>query len=323
MDDEQNAKDVAALLGRAGLSTGLYRELGARQTSAGKESEPSALPVSMLPATAPAASTSQAPALPELDRMLAWNAQPARQVPGEKKAATIALFSLAGGVGRTMLAATLSRILAGRSRRVLLANCGCMFALHYLLDARSQRMGAFTFLHAPEGVSALPITLIEAGDAGNEAQTVQLMQQARKYSDQSFLDMPVALTPPLRAMLDAADHVLVPLLPDVHSALTLKAVRAELRAICAAGVEVHYVLNRYDPARALHREMRAQFESMLGSALLPLSIREEPRIQDAMRHCVTVVDHAPRSEVIGDLEALSQWSEKLLPRAPAVKSAGA
>jgi hypothetical protein len=60
--------------------------------------------------------------------------------------------------------------------------------------------------------------------------------------------------------------------------------------------------------------MRDRFQAMLGSALSPFSVREDPQIQNAMRCGVTIVDYAPHADVATDLHTLEEWMEELLPR---------
>jgi cellulose biosynthesis protein BcsQ len=116
-----------------------------------------------------------------------------------------------------------------------------------------------------------------------------------------------------------ADRILIPVLPDMHSALTLQSIDGILRDQFGARGKIHYILNRFDVTRRAHREMRERLQKILGNALAPFSIREDPRIQDAMQAGLPVVDYAPHAEVNGDLKTCGDWIEEMLPSAIAVK----
>jgi cellulose biosynthesis protein BcsQ len=168
------------------------------------------------------------------------------------------------------------------------------------------------------------MTLIEAEEAATpeqEESAMKLVQQASVHADATLLDLPVGASSRTLDLALSADYILVPLLPNVHSAATLRSLEELLQAGRAMGTQVHYVMNRYEPSRALHREMHDRLQSILGDALLPLYIREEPLVQDAMRNGVTVVDYAADSEIVADLRALSRWVEQLSPRHPALREA--
>jgi cellulose biosynthesis protein BcsQ len=330
MGFEPPAKDIAALLDRAGLrETGTYREFSKGRvavfegTAQGKPPAPQ-LHVLGRQTGAAAAQFSASPpqaGAPVLDRLLGAKLS-SRSASSAAAATRIALFSLAGGVGKTTLATTVGRILSGRGRGVVLVNCGSSFVWQHLLGPRAQSVGALTFLHPGEGPAARPMTLIEASEAatpGEQETAMTLVLEASVQADATLLDLPVGLSSRNLDLAASADHILVPILPDIHSAATLRTLDAQLGPLRSTGAHVHYVLNRYQPSRPLHRDMHDRLQSVLGDALLPLYIREEPLVQDAMRNGVTVVDYAPDAEIVADLRALSRWVEELAPLHPALR----
>ncbi|HEY0796757.1 MAG TPA: cellulose synthase operon protein YhjQ/BcsQ [Acidisarcina sp.] len=332
MSFEPRAKDVAALLDRAGLhETGTYREFGKIRDAilVNSEQEKSSISTGHLrvlgrQAGAAVAQFSPLPdqGAPVFDRLLGRKRP--RSGPLPATAARIALFSLAGGVGKTTLTMALGRILSGRGRGVVLVNCGSSFAWQHLLGPRAQRVGGLTFLHMGEGPAVRSMTLIEADEAATpeaEERAMELVQQASIDADAALLDLPSGTCSRNLDLAFSADHVLVPILPNLHSAATLRSVDSLLQSGRSTETHVHYVLNRYDPSRALHREMHDRLQSILGDALLPLYIREEPLVEDAMQNGLTVVDYAPDAEMVADLRVLGRWIEQLTPRHPALKEA--
>jgi cellulose biosynthesis protein BcsQ len=324
MEDNLQAKDIAALFGRAGLGrNATYREFPKERPNDATGGQP---PISAIHAVAAAESGAifgktavtefEAERLtPALDR---WQSGTWPQGKTEQPAfsrTTNAFFSLAGGVGKTMLATSLCRVMNGRRRRVVLANCANSFGLQHLLGPDAHTIGSFTFVNLHENTSALPLILIDAtetGGSGELGSALKLIQDASEHAHTIILDLPVGLSAVTRETLSIADHIFIPILPDMHSAVTLRSMDTLVEL--ADRPEVHYILNRYDSSRALHREMRDRLQNILGDALLPIYIREDPQIQDAMHSGVTIVDYAPQSEVVADLQALGKWVEQLLPR---------
>jgi cellulose biosynthesis protein BcsQ len=317
MNTKSNAKDVDALLSRAGLRAGgTYREFPGKQSPIVESCQ---LPEAASQVTVDA---ERGPVLDDGARANIDHVRPASSLaelltgmlPRKARSAPagtkIVVFSLAGGVGRTTLAAAVGRVLSARMRRVVLANCDSSFGFQHLRGPYSQTLGAFTFIHSPEQVSTLPLTLIEAGEPGP---ALKIVLESSLHSDMILLDLPANRSAQTLELLHATDHILIPLSPDMHSAVTLPCLQELASSQRAPSSRVHYIVNRYDNSRAVHREMRDQFQAMLGSALLPFSIREEPQIQNAMRSGVTIIDYAPRSEAVADLLALSKWVEQLLP----------
>jgi cellulose biosynthesis protein BcsQ len=227
------------------------------------------------------------------------------------------LFSLAGGVGKTTLATNIGRILSGHGLRVVLANWGRAFAFQHLMNSRAQTVGSLSFIHPPNSENAPPMILIECGElaAGGEgSEALRLVEQASGHADVTLLDLPVSLGATTYGLLLQSDHVIVPLLPDVQSVATLQLLEEVLVTQGSPGPEAHYVINRYQASRSLHRETFDRLRDKLGDQLMPNYVRESPEIQDAMWSGVTVVDHAPTSTVAVDLHALAGSVRQLTPR---------
>src|SRR6266567_4103969 len=329
MNTESQAKDIAALLSRAGLrSGGAYHEFPDRVCHLSEVSFSSSTIASAAADIEEAqvvrygeqARTSSKVTVPSLDRLLVGTSLHGAQ--GARAATKIAFFSLAGGVGKTTLATAVGRVLCGRMKRVVLANCDSSFRLQHLRALYSHTVGNLTFVHAPGHVSALPMTVFDAGETARAEERemgLRTIQDSSLQADTVLLDLPANGNARTIESLKTADHIVVPLTADMHSAMTVRWVQELLSRVSLASRKVHYVLNRYDSSRSMHCEMCHELQEMLGSALLPNFIREEPQIQDAMRSGVTIIDHAPHTEVVAELQELAKWVETLLPCPELVK----
>ena len=75
--------------------------------------------------------------------------------PATSRAPVLAVFSLAGGVGKTSLVATLGRALAARGERVLLVDTAAFGLLPFFFGARDQRPGVLRTFRRPAGAAML------------------------------------------------------------------------------------------------------------------------------------------------------------------------
>jgi cellulose biosynthesis protein BcsQ len=71
-----------------------------------------------------------------------------------------------------------------------------------------------------------------------------------------------------------------------------------------------FVLNRFDEARQMHREIRTYLEKLLEDRLAPVAIRESEYIPEALSLGMTVLDHAPQAAVVKDFAELVAWLEE-------------
>jgi len=320
MEARGPARDVVALFRKAGLpDSGTYRDFSYSRVPVADHGESAEMITNDVTRDLSEILSCESA---RFDAYRERRAQPLKsvfmEVPPEATAETpavgtsIAVFSLAGGVGKTMLASTLARILSGRNHRVMLANFASSFAMRHLYGTNSQTVGPFTLLHPSQGEVHLPMTLVEAGETlGEQDQdhTLKLIKTATRGADVSLFDFQSGRSKFNLERLRMASQILVPILPDVQSALTLQAIEGFLRGRHGAELDIHYILNRYQESRPAHREMRDRFQGMLGDALVPFVIRDEPEIQDAMRSGLTIVDYAPHLEIVEDLRSVGEWVE--------------
>ena len=84
----------------------------------------------------------------------------AAPAPVPARAPVMAVFSLAGGVGKTSIVATLGRALSARGERVLLVDTAAFGLLPFFFGARDQRPGLLRTFSPPGITSDAPIQLV-------------------------------------------------------------------------------------------------------------------------------------------------------------------
>ncbi len=280
---------------------------------------------------------------------------PVEQVPAQPPARVpaLAVFSLAGGVGKTSLVASLGRALSARGERVLLVDTAAYGLLPFFFGARDQRPGMLRTFNPP-GVSAdAPIQLVtidpdghpaeqpannassETGQsyhpagpaASNTNQPDWLAEEVVRYTrsaNRVLIDLPTASGSTTRRILRLAPVVLVPVLADMNSVVSVGAIESFFRnsvgARDASGKPImpYYVLNQFDYSLPLHLDVREILREQIGDRLLPFALRRSPAVSEALAEGMTVMDYAPTAVVAEDYANLAGWVRGL--SAPATQS---
>jgi cellulose synthase operon protein YhjQ len=254
--------------------------------------------------------------------------QPMR--PGDKRVPLLAVYSLAGGVGKTSLVATLGRALAGLGERVVLADTTSQGLLPIYFGRRDLRPGAVRSGVLPaqssEPVSELAISLV-AYDANGVGQDERLQRmltgeilQHVQGNHRLLVDLTSDASWLLGRMAELMPTVLVPLAPDMNSVVSLQAVERLFRARTDPGgrpVLPYYVLNQFDAALALHLDVREVLRRQLGDRLLRVAIRRSPAVSEALAEGMTVLDYAPDAPVAQDYREVASWLRSVSPAATA------
>jgi len=228
----------------------------------------------------------------------------------------LALFSLAGGVGKTSLTATLGRTLAASGERVLLVDTASYGLLPFYFGAEDQRPGqvrTFTSprvgVDAPVQVVALDPEALGVPVAEQEPLCAAIQQHAHGV-DRVIVDLATASGATTRRVLRLAPTVLVPLTPDMNSVASVQAIEEFFRRqenLAGGVIRPYYVLNQFDATLPLHVDVRRSLEQQLGDRLLNFSLRRAPVVSEALAEGMTVVDYAPQSAVTGDFDHLAGW----------------
>jgi cellulose biosynthesis protein BcsQ len=107
--------------------------------------------------------------------------------------------------------------------------------------------------------------------------------------------------------------VLVPVIPDMNSVVSVSSIDAFFQHNSAAGkpVRPYYVLNQFDPSLPLHLDVREVLREQLGDRLLPFALRRAPAVSEALAEGMTVMDYAPNSIATEDFGSLAGWIKNI------------
>ena len=260
------------------------------------------------------------------------SAAPARaEVPAPvappTRAPVLAVFSLAGGVGKTSLVATLARALSGRGERVLLVDTATYGLLPFFFGARDQRPGVLRTFTPPGATGDAPIQLVTidpdtlAPESPNEDKLSEEIAKQSRSANRVLVDLATASGATTRRIIRLAPMVLVPVIPDMSSVVSVGSIDGFFRHHPGPnGKQLlpYYLLNQFDHSLPLHLDVREVLREQLGDRLLPFVMRRSPAVSEALAEGMTVVDYAPNSPLAEDFLSLAGWIKNIA--APASSS---
>jgi cellulose biosynthesis protein BcsQ len=232
----------------------------------------------------------------------------------------VAVFSMAGGVGKTCLVATLGRALSALGEHVLLVDTTAGALLPFYFGSRASNSGVVrTF--SPIGVerdAPVKILNLEAeryprNGGEHDPLLAQLVSDGGGAS-RILVDLATAGREVSGRLLALRPTVLVPLLPDMSSVASLGSLEALFARDEGAA---HYLLNQFDGSAPLHQDVREMLQRRLGDRLLPLVLRHSAAVSEALAEGMTVIDYAPASATAEDYWNLAGWLRSL--SAPAAR----
>jgi cellulose biosynthesis protein BcsQ len=243
-------------------------------------------------------------------------------------------FSLAGGVGKTCLVATLGRALSALGEHVLIADTAAGGVLPFYFGAREGKPGVVrTFSPPPSPLVPecdAPVQMLNLqaeplpGDRGETDPLLgELLHDARGAS-RILLDVATGSREMTSRLLPLWPTVLVPVLPDMSSVASLGLIEellaGPLSQLGQGGRpgKTLYLLNQFDASSPLHVDVRAILQQQLGDRLLPFVLRRSSAVSEALAEGMTVIDYAPGSEIAEDYRTLADWLRTIA--APAVAS---
>jgi cellulose synthase operon protein YhjQ len=244
----------------------------------------------------------------------------ATPAPTTARAPVMAVFSLAGGVGKTSLVATMGRALSARGERVLLVDTAAYGLLPFFFGACDQRPGMLRTFSPPASSGDAPIQMITLDPeafvpdtAAQESLTAEIAKHARGVG-RVIIDLATASGATTRRIMRLLPEVLVPLLPDMNSVVSVSSIDAFFDHNGGAPGKSslpHYVLNQFDSSLPLHLDVREVLREQLGERLLPIVLRSSPAVSEALAEGMTVMDYAPNSAVAEDFASLAGWVKSL------------
>ena len=246
--------------------------------------------------------------------------QPVR--PATEQTPVLAVYSLAGGVGKTSLVATLARALALQGEQVLLTDTTSHGLLPFYFGALELRPGLVHSFAPPEDHGeAISLVVRETAGKSSEEQQRELADEILRSGQghhRLLLDLSSGSNWLVQWMADLHPTVLAPMMPDMNSVITMQTVERVFRGITDSGgrpLLPFYVLNQFDAALPLHLDVREVFRRQLGDRLLQFSIRHSPAVSEALAQGMTVVDYAPAAAVSQDYLDVASWLREVSPPA--------
>jgi cellulose synthase operon protein YhjQ len=234
----------------------------------------------------------------------------------------LAVFSLAGGVGKTSLVATLGRALSAQGEKVVMADTTAQGLLPIYLGAREVHPGALRTFPQPAQSEHQPISLViyDAAGTGTDERRQEAMAEEILRNGQGnhrmLLDLSSGSSWLISRIADVHPTVLVPMAPDMNSVISLQAVERLFRGVTDSDgrpVLPFYVLNHFDAALPLHLDVREILRRQLGDRLLRVAIRRSPAVSESLAEGMTVVDYAPDAPVTQDFLDVASWLRSVSP----------
>jgi cellulose synthase operon protein YhjQ len=242
--------------------------------------------------------------------------EPAPEVRREIQTPVLAVFSLAGGVGKTSLVATLGRALSSLGEKVLLADTTSHGLLPFYFGASELRPGKVRTFSPPSGSTDAPIHLVSydvdqtAGNPTRQDTLVQEMALSANGAHRVLLDLNASSGWIIGRLARMNPTVLVPVAPDMNSVISLQTVERYFEGMFdqeGRPILPCYVLNQFDAALPLHLDVREVLRRQLGDRLLPFVVRRAPAVSEALAEGMTVVDYAPEASITEDYMNIAGW----------------
>ena len=236
-------------------------------------------------------------------------------------APVLEIFSLAGGVGKTSLVATLGRALSARGERVLLVEATPLPSMQYFFGACDCRPGVLRTFRPPVSSGDAPIRLATVDtkahvtDSAAQGSLARDIQRWAEGASRVIVDVGTGSTATVRELSKTSPAILVPLVPDVNSVMTANAIDSFFqRQLDASGsqTKVFYVLNQFDSSLPLHLDVRSMLQERLSDRLLPFTLERTPVVSEALAEGMTIMDYVPDARITADFTNLAKWLETVL-----------
>jgi cellulose synthase operon protein YhjQ len=318
LSDSQNppspGKDIRALFDKVKLRDGRYRTFAAQKTPQNTEPTYAAPQAAQVVPAAPAASHPRRALQSVFDVNARLRIAPHQAHLAAGSGAALIFASCAGGVGKTTLCATIARVLSARLTSVLIADRCPQGIMPYYFGLERLSAGGLQTVYPNARRAGYQMVMVNTPcEEQPNTPTAAWLERLQAESTLTLMDVPTLNNRSLQEQMIPAGYVVIPLVPDVQSIASIARVEA-LSDLSSEGQNRRclFVLNRYDEARPLHREIRNHLEKVLEERLAPLAVRESEYVPEALSLGMTVLDHVPQSPVANDFEQLAAWLEARL-----------
>lgn len=232
--------------------------------------------------------------------------------PANKTSPVLAVYSIAGGVGKTTLCANLGKTLCSLGEHLLLVDASGRGLLPYYFGATDLRAGLRKFV-AP-GVNAPSIQVI-AADKVTDQWLDGDVKQAMSSSQRTIFDLGPSCESLLATIFGMCTLVLVPLLPDLNSILAVSRIERALsvRSQDSQTAAVFYLFNRFDELSSNDQRARDYVARQCGHRLLPIALRHSPELAEALHDGIPAAHPEPGPQLSHDYLELALWVRRVAP----------
>ena len=323
--------DISALFKHAGVDPGVYQQFARTHISpVTRTSSPPAVALPEANQMVPASMQSASPARPytrptsrESEAASRWqvlrnqtNSSAGAIATGDAgRTRVLALHSVAGGGGATTILATLARAFSKLGERVLVSDSSEFSTMPLYFGVQNLAGGSNTIV-LPEG---LPIHLelrpprTEPNETEEEIEEKSFwggLQRAGGEVDRVLLEVFRPQAVRTGQWLRAHGAAIVVMTPDMRSAVGVQRLARyfhERESVLGGPIAKYFLLNKFDPNSKLDNDMRQWLSGELGEILLPVAIRRDQKVEDALAQGLTILDYAPESDAAEDFRRLVEW----------------
>jgi cellulose synthase operon protein YhjQ len=237
------------------------------------------------------------------------------------------ISSVSGGTGVTTILATLARCFAAEGERVLLASSdtGSLLPLYFgAPNPGAGNLQSFSIQGSDGQVDTVdrsepkpptPVS-IKTQYEPDKRNLISTIRSAAASSERLLLDPGTLAAGGAESLHHTKAFGLVPLVPDlscVFGLLKLEQALSPRRANAQPSNAIFYVLNKFDASLALHRDVKASLENLLGDRLLPITLRRSDAVAEALADGMTVIDYCPDAGIAQDFIQLANWLREFNP----------
>ena len=251
---------------------------------------------------------------------------------------SLAVFSMKGGTGKTTLSGSLGWVLAEQGHRVLMIDMDPQGHMSQLLNVRpvkGQTQLYDSLIHEQPlaetivSTSHPNLSLIPATEDHFYLNSALVSKPWREWKlkdalqamhpfpyDVVIIDLGASLSLSTYVALFAAKTLIIPVLPDLLSYLSLKSLFAFLDKTCKyykfSFDMIWILMNRMNSHRPLDRENKKALEKYYKRFLMPVVVREDVRFSEAARERVAINAYAPESTGARDMTKVAQFLETMI-----------